>query len=92
MSKVLKHKLSIFVYALLTTFFFTFSVSEDAFSIFPAQPGIVIQSVLLIFFYFLYRKLIAVCRHPHNLLFVILAVIISVMDSAILEGINLLMK
>lgn len=77
MSKVLKHKLSIFVYALLTTFFFTFSVSEDAFSIFPAQPGIVIQSVLLIFFYFLYRKLIAVCRHPHNLLFVILAVIIS---------------
>nr|WP_294666425.1 DUF6020 family protein [uncultured Blautia sp.] len=77
MTKLLKHNISVFIYALLSTFFFTFSVSEDVISLFPAQSGIVIQSVILLFFYFLYKKLLSVCNPPHNLLFMILAVIIS---------------
>lgn len=77
MSKLLKHNFTVFIAALLSTFFFTFSVSEDVFSLFPTQPVILIQSGILILLYIIYKKIIAISNQAHNILFVILAVIIS---------------
>ena len=77
MSKLLKHNFTVFIAALLSTFFFTFSVSEDVFSLFPTQPVILIQSGILILLYMIYKKIIAISNQAHSILFVILAVIIS---------------
>lgn len=77
MKKLLKHNISIFIYALLTVLFFTFSVSEDAFSLWPGQSSIAVRTGFLLLVFLAYKKIISSLSFTPNLLFIIFAIIIS---------------
>ena len=57
MPQILKHDLSIFIYAILSTLFFTFAFTEDhVFSLFSGSS--VISSCILIVLFLAYKKII----------------------------------
>lgn len=77
MKKILKNNIFIFIYAFLTVLFFSFSVSEDSFSLWPSQSSIVVQTVFLIAMFFVYKKILSALSFQPGLLFIILAALIS---------------
>lgn len=62
MSKLLKHDICIFIYAVLSTFFLTFTVTENTkISLFSGSSPLIVTSGFLILLFWAYRKII------HNL-------------------------
>ena len=81
MKRILKNNIFIFIYALLTVLFFSFSVSADSFSLWPGQGSIVVLSVFLIAVFFIYKKILSALSFQPGLLFIILAVLVSTIFS-----------
>ncbi len=81
MKRILKNNIFIFIYALLTVLFFSFSVSADTFSLWPGQGSIVVLSVFLIAVFFIYKKILSALAFQPGLLFIILAVLVSTIFS-----------
>ena len=81
MKRILKNNIFIFIYALLTVLFFSFSVSADTFSLWPGQGSIVVLSVFLIAVFFIYKKILSALSFQPGLLFIILAVLVSTIFS-----------
>lgn len=80
MSKILKHDISIFIYALLSTFFFTFTVTDkNTLSLFSGSTPVVISSVFLIILFLAYKKIIQDLEIPEssNIFFLLLALIVA---------------
>lgn len=81
MSKILKHDISIFIYALFSTFFFTFTVTDqNTFSLFSDSNSVVISSGFLIILFLIYKKIIQNLEFPEssNIFFMLLAWIIII--------------
>ena len=77
MPKILKHDLSIFIYAILSTLFFTFAITEDyVFSLFSGSS--VISSCILIVLFLAYKKIIRNQPEISGIFFQILAGIIVI--------------
>ena len=77
MSKILKHDFCIFIYAVLSTFFFTFSVTDqNTFSLFPSSNPVVISSGFLIILFLAYKKIIQDLPDLSSIIFRIFAFII----------------
>ena len=77
MPQILKHDLSIFIYAILSTLFFTFAFTEDhVFSLFSGSS--VISSCILIVLFLAYKKIIRNQPDISGIFFQILAGIIVI--------------
>lgn len=81
MAKIQKNTIFIFLCAILTAAFFTFSVSKDGFSIWPSDSSVLIRTGLLIFIFFVYKKILSSLSFTPNIFFIILASIISAVFS-----------
>lgn len=78
MQKILKHDFCIFLYAVLSTFFFTFTVTENGhFSLFSDSSPLILTSGFFIFLFWAYRKIIHRLPETSGRLFTILAVVIT---------------
>ena len=81
MEKIQKNPIFIFLCAILTAAFFTFSVSKDGFSIWPSDSSVLIRTGLLIFIFFVYKKILSSLSFTPNIFFIILASIVSAVFS-----------
>ena len=81
MSKLLKNSISIFIYAILGTLFFSFKVTKDTFSLLSISSSSLIWLAIPILLYILYKKIITKCERP-GILFILLAGIISLVFAA----------
>ena len=81
MAKIQKNTIFIFLCALLTVTFFTFSVNKNSFSIWPSDSSILIRTGLLVFIFFIYKKILASLTFTPNLFFILLTIIISAVFS-----------
>lgn len=78
MNKLLKHDISIFILALFSTFFFTFTVTEEnIFSLFSDSSSLMISSGFLIILFLAYRKIIRDFPDSSGILFFILSLIVT---------------
>ena len=81
MSKLLKNNISIFIYAILGTLFFSFKVTKDTFSLTSSSSSSLIWLAIPILLYILYKKIITKCERP-GILFILLAGVISLVFAA----------
>ena len=81
MSKLLKSNISIFIYALLGTLFFSFNVTKETFSMVSSSGSALIWTAIPILLFIVYKKIITKCERP-GILFIIFAGVISIVFSA----------
>ena len=81
MSKLLKNNISIFIYALLGTLFFSFNVTKEKFSLTSSSGSSLIWVAIPILLFIIYKKIITKCERP-GILFILFAGIISLVFAA----------
>ena len=81
MAKLQKNTIFIFLCAIVTVAFFTFSVSGDGFSIWPSDSSVLIRTGLLILIFLAYKKILSALSFTPNIFFIILASIVSAVFS-----------
>lgn len=78
MSKLLKHDICIFIYAVLSTFFLTFTVTENTgISLFSSSSPLIVTSGFLIFLFWAYRKIIHNLPAKPGKIFLLLSAVIT---------------
>ena len=76
MRKLLVNNVSIFIYALLSTFFISFTITDNFISLVMSVSGAaLIQTGMLALFFIMYKKILAKCFTSRNIWFTVLAVI-----------------
>ena len=83
MGKLLVNNVSIFIYALLSTFFISFTITDNFISLVMSVSGAaLIQTGMLALFFIMYKKILAKCFTSRNIWFTVLAVIVDMVFSA----------
>ena len=83
MRKLLVNNVSIFIYALLSTFFISFTITDNFISLVMSVSGAaLIQTGMLALFFIMYKKILAKCFTSRNIWFTVLAVIVDMVFSA----------